>query len=73
MYTDIEWQFDKYGELTIENFDATDSLIAVLGKLNMDKYQNEKFNIIESDFSNNKNIKYKIQFGDKIFDKNIEL
>ena len=73
IYTDIEWSFDKYEILKVENFDAVDSLVAILGKLNMDRYKDEEFKIISSDFTKKNEITYQVKFGNKTIDKKIEL
>lgn len=39
-YDGIEWQYNKKGELRKENFDASDSLVSVLGWINYIKYNN---------------------------------
>ena len=38
LFPDIEWVYDKKGELKKENFDASDSYVACLGYLNLQKY-----------------------------------
>lgn len=38
LFPDIEWVYDKKGELKKENFDASDSYVACLGYLNFKKY-----------------------------------
>lgn len=40
LYPDIKWVYDKKGELKTENFDASDSLVCVLGYINKEKYLN---------------------------------
>ena len=47
MYPDIEWEYDKKGELKTENFDASDSLVCVLGYINREKYNNILPKVIE--------------------------
>ena len=42
---DIEWIYDKKGELKKENFDASDSYVACLGYLNHKKYGDLEFNV----------------------------
>ena len=37
LFPDIEWVYDKKGELKKENFDASDSYVACLGYLNLQK------------------------------------
>lgn len=51
IFPDIEWLYDKKGELKKENFDATDSYVCVLAFMNRNKYGELKFkseNIKES-------------------------
>lgn len=38
IFPDIPWLYDKKGELKKENYDATDSYVALLGYLNKEKY-----------------------------------
>lgn len=45
----IEWVFDKNGELKKENFDASDSLICILGYLNKRKYENSEMEVVSYD------------------------
>lgn len=35
IFPDIKWKYNKKGELTVENYDASDSLVCVLGYINM--------------------------------------
>lgn len=37
IFPNIEWLYDKSGELKKENFDATDSYVALLGQMNLEK------------------------------------
>lgn len=45
-YEGIEWQYNKKGELKKENFDASDSLVAVLGWINYIKYNTTEPRIV---------------------------
>lgn len=45
LFPDIEWVYDKKGELKKENFDASDSYIACLGYLNRKKYGELEFKV----------------------------
>lgn len=38
LFPDINWVYDKKGNLKKENFDASDSLVCVLGYINMERY-----------------------------------
>ena len=38
MFPNIQWEYNKKGELKTENFDASDSLVCVLGYINREKY-----------------------------------
>ena len=69
LYPNVKWVFDKHGNLTEENFDSVDSLVAILGKINMDKYKDCDFKIISSSFEKKDEIIYQIKFGDKTIDK----
>lgn len=46
-YEGIEWQYNKKGELKKENFDASDSLVAVLGWINYIKYNTTEPKIVD--------------------------
>lgn len=80
MFPNIQWQYNKQGELKTENFDASDSFVCVLGYINKEKYENTTAKIIEykedNIKSNNINItrfKYKVDFCNKVFEKVIDL
>lgn len=80
MFPNIQWQYNKQGELKTENFDASDSFVCVLGYINKEKYENTTAKIIEykedNIKSNNINItrfKYKVDFCNKLFEKVIDL
>ena len=38
IFPEIQWSYDKKGELKKENFDATDSYVACLGQINKEKH-----------------------------------
>lgn len=80
LYPDIEWIYNKKGELKTENFDASDSLVCVLGFLNKEKYHDDIPQILDYKEENIKinNIiinryKYKVKFCEKEFEKIIDL
>lgn len=80
MFPNIQWQYNKQGELKTENFDASDSFVCVLGYINKEKYENTTAKIIEykedNIKTNNINItrfKYKVDFCNKVFEKVIDL
>lgn len=78
LFPGIEWVEDKKGELKKENFDASDSLICIMGYLNKLKYGETEPEIISSeekvfrtpdgDF---KGFEYTVGFCGKVFDKKI--
>lgn len=80
LFPDIKWEYNRNGELKTENFDASDSLVCILGFLNKEKYKNSipevieynKENININDININR-FKYKIKFCDKVFEKVIDL
>lgn len=81
LYPEIKWEYDKNGELTVENYDASDSLVCVLGFLNREKYGNTQpeisyFNINkaqETEKHYEYKIDYRFRFCDKDFDKTLIL
>lgn len=79
MYPDINWTYGNDGNLKVENFDASDSLVCILGYINKEKYQNSipeiiEYNITEGKLENEKySISYTMKFCDKIYDKTISL
>lgn len=78
-YPGIEWQYNKKGELKKENFDASDSLVAILGWINYIKYNNSEPEVvnyneetISDDEGNNfTKITYTVNFCDEHNDKSI--
>lgn len=69
-YPNIDWKLDKNEEIKKENFDACDSLVAVLGFKNKLKYNNVKGEIIDVEELDDK-IKYTVNFLDKTYKKQI--
>lgn len=74
----IQWEYNKKQELKDENFDASDSLICVLGYVSKCKYGNTEPKIINCDaFASTKKgvntvINYKVEFCGETFEKKIE-
>ena len=76
MYENIQWLYDKNGELKTENFDASDSLVCVLGQLSKEKYKDDIPTIVSSKEVKTNNsliINYNIKFCDQIINKSIEI
>lgn len=76
MFPDIEWEYNKKNELKTENFDASDSLVCVLGYINKEKYNDTLPKVIDFKIDNIDNkevIKYKVSFCEKTFDKILNL
>lgn len=73
----IQWEYDKKGELKDENFDASDSLMCVLGYVSKCKYGDEEPSILEYSTSKTKDkstlIKYTVSFCGQTFIKMLEL
>lgn len=72
----IEWQYDKNDNLKEENFDASDSLICVLGYISMEKYKDTQPTIIvatEDKTENGVIFRYTTRFCGQEFEKIIEL
>jgi hypothetical protein len=79
-FPEIEWIYNKKGDLVTENFDASDSLTCIIGYINKEKYAGIEPKVIEYKEENinvdNRTIdrfKYKVEFCGQIFDKIIEL
>lgn len=47
-YPDIEWSYNKKGELVKENYDASDALVCALGYLTKMKYPDDKPQVVET-------------------------
>lgn len=79
LYPKINWTYDKNNNLTVENFDASDSLVCILGYLNKEKYNNSipvinKFEITPGKIENELyDISYEMNFCDRNFNKKISL
>ena len=76
LYPNIPWVYKKNGELKDENFDASDSLVCVLGYVNLLQFKDCECNIIdfkEHNCDNGTIINYQTIFCEKIFDKKIEI
>lgn len=67
LFPDIEWLYDKKGELKKENFDAVDSYVALLGWLNKKRYGelDMKVNNIVSSSPTPTKIEYDVEYWDK--------
>lgn len=79
-FPDIDWIEDNKGDLKKENFDASDSLICILGYLNHRKYGDEPIEIIacsENDMNANghayKSFNYSFRFCGEVYNKKIVL
>ena len=66
----IGWVYDKKGELKNENFDASDSLICILGYVSMLEHAGEKPEVISVE-SHDDHIKYTYRFCGQVFEKQI--
>ena len=69
LFPNIEWLYNKKGELKKENYDAVDSYVALLGWLNMERYGELNFTSeirAESNYENGTiEILYNIKYWDK--------
>ncbi len=80
MFPNISWEYNKKGELKTENFDASDSLVCILGYINKLKYaetepqvKNIKEIEIEKDGKKIHKINYDVDFCGKTIEKCIIL
>ena len=75
-YPEIQWVYDKKNELKNENFDASDSLICVLGYVNKILYGDNEIEITSYNIKKEENkdvINYDVKFCGKIHSKCIEI
>lgn len=77
MFPDIEWQYDKKGELKDENFDASDSLVCILGYIGKRKYGDMQPKILNVQETRRPDgsvlIEYQTSFCDQTYSKTLEL
>lgn len=76
-YPNINWIYDKKGELKKENYDACDSLICVLAYINEKRYGELSPSIIEWNINEIETehymVKYKMKVWDKIYEKQMDI
>lgn len=69
IFPQIQWLYDKKGELKKENFDSSDAFVALLGQLNKERYGELNFktsNITERKLRNgDTEFKYSVKYWDK--------
>ena len=68
LFPEIEWVYDKKGELKKENFDASDSYVACLGYLNYKKYGEIDFkttNVIITNKEEESKVDYDVEYWGK--------
>lgn len=77
MFPNIHWVYDKKGELAKENFDASDSLVCVIGYVRKRMYENEGEAVIsehsEVETEDTYIIRYTTNFCGAEFEKKIEV
>ena len=69
IFPDIEWLYDKKGELKKENFDACDAYVAVLGSLNQKRHGELKFEVEELGAKNTPGVAIEVDYNVKYWDK----
>ena len=72
VYDDIEWIYNKKGEIKKENYDACDSLICALAYININHHGIEEPEIVDSAFEETDDqyiFKYKTKIWDRIYSK----
>ena len=77
LFPNIEWIYNSKGELKNENFDASDSMICILGYIGKIKYQDEPPKIVNFCEIENENgtttLKYTVSFCGNTYEKSIEI
>ena len=64
IFPEIQWIYDKNGELKKENFDATDSYVACLGQMNKERHGELTFTSDNIKIEENK-VEYDVLYWDK--------
>ena len=76
-FPDIQWAYDKKGELIKENFDASDALVCVLGYLNYEKDPSAEPKVVKYEKHTDGNglnyYDYTFEFIGKSIDKKINI
>ena len=76
VYKDIQWIYDKKGELKKENYDACDSLICALAYVNVNHHGIEKPTIVDYGITEEDGktiIDYQTKIWDRVYNKKIIL
>ena len=77
IFPEIEWMYNSKGELKNENFDASDSMVCILGYVGKLKYGETEPEITKNTFIENEDgsatINYTVSFCGKEYEKTIEL
>ena len=64
LFPNIEWIYDKNGELKKENFDATDSYVACLGQINKERYGEFELKTSNVNINGNK-VEYDVEYWNR--------
>lgn len=64
LFPEIQWVYDKNGELKKENFDATDSYVACLGQINKERHGELEFKSDNIQVEDNK-VEYDVLYWDR--------
>lgn len=75
-FPDIKWEYNKKNELKNENFDASDSLMCVLGYVSKLKYKGTEPEVVSLNYDDKSKpikINYSVNFCGQNFSKNITL
>lgn len=76
VYDDIEWIYNKKGELKKENYDACDSLVCALAYININHHGIEQATVLDSnivELEDSYDITYRTKIWDKVYEKKIVL
>lgn len=73
-FPDIEWVYNSKNNLKTENFDVSDSLVCILGYLNMEKYKNSPDAEIVCCSTTDNLVTYAVRYWDgSTFEKKIQI
>lgn len=68
----IQWQYKSNGDLKDENFDASDSLICVLGQLSKEKHEGEE-PVVKEWTDHGDHVEYKVDFCGETIEHRIDI
>lgn len=77
LFPEIQWLYNKKGELKQENYDSVDAYVCVLGMLNMERHPNENddidMKVVNVSNDGNNRIEFDVEYWGKVEHRKLEL